>query len=278
MEPVTLPKCTVPASQLNKRYGLPEKARIASPLSTQIVALNQWLTNSIQLDRDFSYVGSRTMRNILTDIMLYLGYLFHFEKASSPHLEAFLSLEAYSRYMAFQMAKGNSFNSLAHQIAHAKRVLQFLARGANPTLQASISRQLNWLHRLKSQLSTILLKPRADVGQLESDGAWMDARTVVTVLEAFRLEVLKLIPEFGELPNYTARMLHDACLVNTLFGYLPPVRVSCIRKLQTPSATNTCLDCDCRLPGCKGNRLEVRPEGMWMVLPHHKNQRRSVTH
>lgn len=273
-EPITLPTCTVPTSQLQKRYSLPAKQRAAEPLLHQLVALKQWLSNPIQLDRDFAYVGSRTLRNIEADILLFLGYLHHFEKASQPHLDAFLSLEAYSRYIAFQVAKGNSYNSLAHQLAHAKRVTQFLARSANATLQASVTSIQNWQQRLKAQLSTILLKPRADVADLEADGAWCDAKTVVTVLEAFRIEALKLLPEFGDLPAYTARLLHDACLTNTLFGYLPPVRVACIRKLQVPSASQSCLDPDCRLTGCRGNRLEVRPEGMWLVLPHHKNQRK----
>lgn len=228
----------------------------------------------MQLDRDFAYVGSRTLRNVLSDIFLYLGYLLHFEAASYPHLDCFLDLDAYSRYISFQIAKGNSFNSLAHQLAHAKRVLQFLARGADTIMQASVANMQTWLHRLKQQLSTVIIKPRADIGQLEADGAWVDAKTVVTVLEAFRVEALKALPQFGDLPPYTARLLHDACLTNTLFGYLPPVRVACIRRLQVPSASHACLDQDCRLPGCRGNRLEVRPEGMWMVLPHHKNQRK----
>ena len=183
-------------------------------------------------------------------------------------------MESYAKYISFQIAKGNTFTSLAHQLAHAKRVTQFLARGANATLQASVDSIQAWLQRLKVQLSSLLVKPRADIGQLEEDGAWVDARTVVTVLEAFRVEVIKDLPEFEDLSQYTARLLHDVCLTNTLFGYLPPVRVACIRKLQMPGSNQGCLDPDCHTPGCQGNRLELRPHVMWMVLPHHKNQKR----
>ena len=182
-------------------------------------------------------------------------------------------MELFSRYIAFQMAKGNSFTNLEHQIGHAKRVIQFLERGS-ATLHASANSIKLWLHRLKHQLSSVLLKAKADIAQLEVDGAWADAKTVVTVLETFRVTVLRELPEFGDLLPYLARLLHDACLVNVLFGYLPPIRISCVIKLQMPSAQHNCLDVDCRISGCKGNRLELRPDGMYMVLPHHKNTRK----
>ena len=179
--------------------------------------------------------------------------------------------------MAFQIKKGNTYTSLEHQIAHAKRVVQFLSRGSHSGCHATATTVLNWLARLKHQLSTVLKKPKADVAQLELDGAWTDAKTVVSVFESFRVQVLKELPEFGALSPYLARLLHDACLVNTLFSlfsYLPPIRVSCVRKLQLPCTQHSCLDVDCRISGCAGNRLEVRAEGMFMVLPHHKNQRK----
>lgn len=273
-EPVTLPTCIVPTKHLHKRYSLPQKARDTAPLIHQLAALKRWSTTPIQLDRDCGAIGSRTLKNLLTDIFLYLGYLHHFHNQSSPHLEAFLSLDQYAAYISFQVAKGNSHTSLAHQLAHAKRVTQFLARGPGSGLQQSVAAMHTWLHRLRGQLTSLLTRPRADVGQLEEDGAWMDARTIVTALESFRLETLRELPEYGEYSLYTARLLHDACLVNTLFGYLPPVRVACIRHLQLPSTTDGCLDPDCRIPACRGNRLEFKPDGLYMCLPHHKNQKK----
>lgn len=274
LEPVTLPACIVPDSKLNKRYGLPEKQRNSSPLLQQMAELKTWLTNAVQLDREGSYIGSRTLKNLVGDIYLFLGYLYFHEQAHSPQLDAFLSMQLFAKYIAFQLKKGNSLNSLQHQIAHAKRVIQFLSRRASSDMQTNVSSLLDWLQRLKAQLSTSLVRSRADVQQLEADGAWADARAIVVVLDAFRREVLRGLPEFGDLSVYAARLLHDACLVNTMFGYLPPVRIACLRKLQIPNAAQHCLDPDCRLPGCKGNRLELRPDGMWMVLPHHKNQRK----
>lgn len=253
---------------------MPQIVRDIAPLIHQLASLKRWLTNPIQLDRDCAAIGSRTLRNLLTDVFLYLGYLHCYENQSSPNLEAFLSLESYAAFISFQVAKGNSHNSLAHQLAHAKRVTQFLARGPGSGLQDSVAAMHSWMHRLKGQLTSLLIKPRADVGQLEADGAWMDARTIVTALESFRLQVLRQLPEYGDYSLSTARLLHDACLVNTLFGYLPPVRVACIRHLQLPSATVGCLDGDCRIPGCRGNRLEFKPDGLYMCLPHHKNQKK----
>ena len=260
-------------AKLNRRYSLPEAQRNAAPLANQLAALRRWLCNPVQLDRDFAYVRSRTLKNVVSDILLYLGYLHFHGGVSKPDLEAFLNLDLFAKFVSFQIAKGNSYNSFAHQLAHAKRVTQFLARGASASLQATVERIQVWLHRLKSQLSTLLMKPRADIGQLEADGAWMDAKTIVVALEAFRVAVIRELPDFGDLSSYSARLLHDACLANTMFGYLPPVRIACLRRLQLPSSPG-CLDPDCHLPGCLGNRLEFRPQGMWMVLPHHKNQKK----
>lgn len=273
-EPVTLPDCTVPDSKLNKRYCLPAKEQQTAPLIHQIVSFKRWLTNPVQLDRDFAYVGSRTITNIMKDIHLYLGYLFHFESAKAPHLEAFLSMDLYAKYVSFQIKKGNSFISLEHQISHAKRVLQFLSRTADASFQQQVSEIQSWLVRLKTQLAALLRRPRTDVVELQAQGAWLDAKTIVTVLERFRLEALEALPAFGQYTPFVARLLHDACLTNTMFGYLPPVRVSCLRKLQLPSTTLGCLDKDCRIPGCRGNRLEYKADGLYMNLPHHKNQKR----
>lgn len=72
-----------------------------------------------------------------------------------------------------------------------------------------------------------------------------------------------------------ARAVHDIGLVCTIFGHLPPIRLSCIRSLMVPSYAGTCLNPDCKLGStCHGNQLQNTAEhGLHMHLPHHKNER-----
>ena len=270
---MTLPPCTVAANRLNIRYSLPVRVRESSPLREQVVAFKAWLTAPIQLDRDAAAISTRTLKNVMDNVFLFLGYCLIHQRIASPSFTDFLDLQLYSSYVAFQIAKGNGYNCIAHSLAHARRVCDFLARGSHSGMGERVMAIQSWMHRLRDQLSRFLARPRADVAQLEEEGAWVDAGTVVRVLESFRLKVLSTLPSFGDCNPTQAKQLHDACLANTMFGYLPPVRVSCLRRLQMPSS-NACLDVDCRIPSCKGNRLEVKHDGLFMVLPHHKNQKR----
>ena len=72
-----------------------------------------------------------------------------------------------------------------------------------------------------------------------------------------------------------ARSLHDLALVSSIFGHLPPVRLSCIRSLMVPSYAGSCLNPDCKLGStCHGNQLHKAPhKGLHLHLPHHKNEK-----
>ena len=95
-------------------------------------------------------------------------------------------------------------------------------------------------------------------------------------LRDLRVAALQALPAPGQMCTINgARLLHDACMTSCMFGYLPPIRLFCIRSMQVPTQ-DTCLKVECGgSRGCKGNRLAVRQGGqLWLDLPHHKNRDR----
>ena len=69
-----------------------------------------------------------------------------------------------------------------------------------------------------------------------------------------------------------ARRHHDVTLAMTLFGYLPPLRVSCVGALTVPGG-DSCEDADCSDAACRGNRLTRGAGGaLGIHLAHHKTE------
>lgn len=115
--------------------------------------------------------------------------------------------------------------------------------------------------------------PRELVSHAQAD-KWMSAADMVRLNMAAKQQAEQAYVDQGA-SLAACRQLHDAALGCTLFGYLPPVRLSCIRSMTHPSYTGPCLNPDCQLKGCRGNRLIVErehPLQLAIDLPHHKNQ------
>lgn len=273
--PVVLPECTVNLSTFPKHYRLNRKLQAQEPLRSQMLAFHQWLVAPIQLDRNGGPSASRTVQNIVRNVYLYQGFLhWHFDTEAFSLLH-FLDLNLYSTYISFQLAKENSRANLTQQLSNARKVLAFLRRRADVTVCASISSIETWLLRLSKQVGALLPSARQDIGEMEVEGTWLPASQLVAMLEKLRVEALAGVSYEGCITEYDARLLHDAALSSTMFGYLPPPRLSCLRTLQVPWQ-KACLHVDCigsvGHHACMGNRLERRGSELWMILPHHKNQ------
>ena len=112
------------------------------------------------------------------------------------------------------------------------------------------------------------------VAELTEEGKWMDAAPLVQLISKARKDIVATVHTYVIGPT-TARELQDVTLACTIFGYLPPVRLACIRTLLHPGYKGECLYPDCRRPECHGNKLMIlsqEPLKMRMHLPHHKNQ------
>ena len=116
--------------------------------------------------------------------------------------------------------------------------------------------------------------PRKSIAELTAQGRWMAPRDLIGVLDMVKQNA----EEKRNLQGWnltTARLMHDAALVCCMFGYMPPIRLSCLRTLLCPGYQGGCPHPDCSRPECKGNRLVVvstRPAGVELHLPHHKNE------
>ena len=100
------------------------------------------------------------------------------------------------------------------------------------------------------------------------------AAQLVSAIHQHQQQVMARISKEG-MSCKLARSLHDLALLCTVFGHLPPIRVSCIRSLMVPAYAGSCCNLDCQHGSdCHGNQLQHTSEGLHMHLPHHKNEMR----
>jgi len=184
-------------------------------------------------------------------------------------------------------------------LAAAKRVLAFL-RADSAAQQAPYStqqqlqyqQQVEYVESIANQLAHIKHNPKADQQQLKLEGKWLDAIEVVHFVEGLlskaraAMEALQgkqwafsSMWEGDAKVQAAGRMVHDALLAAFNFGYMPPIRPTCIITIKHPAMASTaaagCKEAGCTITGCQGNRLCKLEQGRWQLqLPHHKNARK----
>ena len=181
----------------------------------------------------------------------------------------FLDLPSYAAYISFQKAKGNVYNTVSQQLASARRVLDFLGTKGHQTATVAASAK-NWLSRLNKQLASVLPQGAVTIDLCDLPAA----HEIVQLIEKFKCTALRELPPPGQpLAIETARTLLQAALTCCIFGYLPPVRLVCLRTLQIPESTK-CLFGGCLKLGCRGNRLVWENKHLVMLLNHYKVERK----
>lgn len=116
--------------------------------------------------------------------------------------------------------------------------------------------------------------PRCSASHAAAD-TWMSATDLLQLFMAAKQQAEQVYEKEGA-SLAACRQLHDAALSCTMFGYLPPMRLTCIRTMTHPSYTGPCLNPDCHKPGCRGNRLIVhstQPLQLEINIQHHKTER-----
>ena len=124
------------------------------------------------------------------------------------------------------------------------------------------------------QVGNALPRPKKAAERLAEAGRWIAAKDLVKLIDTATQQVVAAMKGSPMTPDL-ARLFHDAVLASTVFGYLPPLRLSCIRSLQHYKYTGPCLDPGCSDPACHGNivvLLSEKPLQMGFKLPHHKNE------
>lgn len=270
--PLQLPPNPVPAADMSCHFSLPARQRQQQPLKAEMLALTAWFTEPVQLDRQGGPVVPSTMDNLSRAIYQYLGFLYHFMGKSQATLQQFLDLHCYAAYMSFQRSKGNTYTTLSMLISFARKVAAYLKKSFVPgSMQAvGVEAALAWYNRLNNQLARVMPQAsvRAELEELPS------AREVVLLIEKLKQSALRSLPPLGQIMSFeSARLLHDACLACLMFGYLPPIRLVCLRTLQLPT-TAKCLVPGCLKPGCRGNRLGWLGGHLALYLNHYKVEKK----
>ena len=276
---MSLPANSVPEDQMRHRYTLSKQLR--GLLKDQVTAFQSWSRERIQLDRLQKAISPATWHNISNTVYLYLGFLYNHlrVKQAALGLECFLNLQHYSKFMAYQVDKRRSMTSLTQVFSHTNKVISFLSRQSASPSQSLITKCENtsrWLQRLRQQLGHHMHKERKDMGSLMAADKWVDAASLVAMIDEFARAAVAKAPARGECIHFAARDLHDACLVSCMFGHLPPVRLVCLRTLQVPGSPK-CLVAGCIRKHCRGNILEVQSSGaLNMVFSHYKVDQKYV--
>ena len=268
--PDRLPPNPVAPERMRQRYRLTPHQQEAEPLRTELNNFRSWMASPVQMDREGALLASRTIQNIVTNVLEYLGFCKAHLQVGQPSLLEYMDLVKLGKFISFHIAKGNSITTIAHHLSSARKVYAYLTRRADARLGRQVLRADDYTSRLTKQLSRIMSKPRADVGDLIEQGTWMSADEVVKLINDFRTDTERLLPAPQQpLSLFMARQLHDSCLTCCMFGYLPPLRLCVLRTLQVPWATK-CLHPDCHDVNCKGNRLEHRDGEMYLHQNHFK--------
>ena len=255
---------------MRQRYRLTQAAQEAEPFRTEMASFKLWMASPVQMDREGGILASRTIKNLSTNVLEYLGFVKLHLSVEKPSLLEYMDMKKLGQFMSFHIAKGNSITTIAHHLGTARKVYTYLARRADERLGSQIQRADQYTSRLTKQLARIMARPRADIGDLEEQGTWMAAADVVKLITDFKLETEQMLPAENQLLSlYMARQLHDACLACCMFGYMPPTRLCVLRTLQVPLATR-CLHPDCRNPNCNGNRLHWKEGALHLFMSHFK--------
>lgn len=269
--PVQLPPSPVPEESLSAQFSLPEAMRAKQPLLREVGAFQAWLTEPVQLNRPGAPLVPRSMHNILSHVYQYLGFMKQY-RGKHPTLYHFLDCESYAAYISFQKAKGNKYIHIQQQIASARKTLKFLQIGYEEddgVFKKTIA-AIEWLSLLCKQLSNVLPQrsDRPDISELPA------AHEVVLLIERVKQSALLKLPPMGQALSWdSARLMHDASLASLMFGYLPPIRLVCLRTLQMPHSVR-CLVPGCLKPDCRGNKLIWQDGHLMLQLNHYKVERR----
>lgn len=271
--PQKLPANPVPPQKMRQRYRLSAQAQEVEPLRTEIQTFKDWMASPVQMDRQGALLATRTIKNLTTNVLEFLGFCKLHLSVSVPELLLYMDMKKLGQFISYHIAKGNTITTIAHHLGTARKVYSYLTRRADTRLGSQLQRADDYTSRLTKQLSRIMTRPKPDVADLIEQGSWMEASELVKLITAFKLETEKLLPaEDQPLSMYMARQLHDACLACCMFGHLGVPRCCVLRTLQHPD-TSKCLHPDCLRQDCMANKLYWKDGQLHLSMSHFKVNR-----
>lgn len=282
--PSELPS-SFPATALGGRFGLRNFPRLLQQpvLQAQLAAFRSFYSKLFNFERKGRALVSQSVGTVANDLLMILGFLHSHLGIQAPQLHDLLNADWIATYMASRVQAGQSQGSLTHDMDALAKLVQFWLghRQLQPQVAQQLHRLETWLQKLRQQVRHHRPQVRKDPFAMQAAGKWVDATTLVQCFEQARLEVLQVVQEWKRvhpgqpLGLATAQQLQEALFANLLFGYLPPMRLECIKTMTVPGAACGCQEEECTLgPGCGGNRCErTGQHSIKLVFPHHKNTR-----
>jgi hypothetical protein len=282
----TLPSNKFTQQQLDvNRYGLSSQGGVPPDVEFEMAQFKQWCCTPVFLTRPahMKFIASSTWACVENQVLRFLGFCKGVCGVQQPCLHHCLNANLVVGCLAFVQEREMSTSKQAAMAYNISRVCTYL----QCTLQLSasdnqhITAYMCWLDRLAKQLDKQQPLPRATLQEQQEAGLWMQPLHLLQCITQVHQEAVLLVQQQQqqavELPSQglILQVMHAAmcCMV---FGFVPPIRVSCVLSLQAPSYSGPCLWTDCHHKSlCRGNRLQwVRGSNhtaLQIVLVHHKN-------
>ena len=271
-----------PVLEERERYSLTQHPTLARStlLQLQLREFKAWCTRDFQAGRAYASVQSITWESTEKECMLLLGFA-HFKKQwAQPGLAAGVNASVINAYISAKKARGDAWSTALKTFAVLLKLISWWL--SKPSLAADSVHKLvalqAWLVDMRMQLTKVWHNAIRDPVTMQEEGKWMHAREVVCLFDKHRAEVMHAFADATSvLSPAQARRVHDVTLCCCLFGYMPPLRLYCIRTMVAPHVSRVCPEEGCSTPArpCAGNRVMINPAGsLCFHLPHHKNAMR----
>jgi len=298
--PSTIPLSTFEDVMLSSRhYGMSSikpssvRDRMAAELQVELHPFHAWCTQAINLERPvgMNVVAEATWRGMVGQINGFLGFAYNCHQVNKCSLMTYLDANIFMSFVSYLRLRDVDKDGIARHAQVGARVIKYLLkrvfiapREAGMAMRAQAT--LDWYMNLSNQLSKNLVpKPRIrDPTVLEEAGRWVSPEDLTRCAKDVReivLETLGLLDEGQVTKSEAAVKLCGGVLTSPFWGYVPPLRPSCVITTTMPNYEGPCLHESCSRPmHCVGNRFQIKveqgPDGsesqsVWWVITHHKN-------
>ena len=295
---------------MGKRYGLSLKCQGSklylapdTPLRAQLEGYRAWCMAEGVMTRPFTQMQDHAAKNAIDRLLQFFGFVHRRHKVALSRLQ--LSMAGSPSYVAEHLAlmaqRKLSKGTLQHSLDEIRRVAQYqaaliheeqAAKGGSTSAAAEQQQQaLQRLAELEAWLSGPLRRVLGEVGVKRKLVDITTKPSLATLVQAQEALVKSKVAAFqqaaaaeqgqpGSLKLEHVLGLQEAATLSLCFGHTSPPRISCLISVKAPVDANTpCTKHGCKLPDCKGNRLQLLPSGaLQMELPHHKNTSKNEMH
>ena len=278
----TLPSSLDPSPPVlgeRERYSLTQHPALSlsTSLQLQLREFKAWCTRDFQAGRAYASVQSITWEQTEKEIMLLLGFAHYKKGWVQPGLAAGVNASLINAYIAARKSRGDAWSTGLKTFSAVLKLIAWWQ--SKPSLAADSVQKLvalqAWLVDMRAQLSKVWHNVARDPVSLQEEGKWMHARDVVCLFDKHRAEVMHAFADASTgLSPAQARRVHDVTMCCCMFGWMPPLRLYCIRTMVAPHVSRVCPEEGCSTPRrpCAGNRVMINPAGsLCFHLPHHKN-------